>query len=206
MSVLLTRDLFADLSTAPSIFVDKYWPVVQVSLPASNITDNKNRLSAFMATIRVESNNLQDVEEGLYYKDPLRLATIFRRVFDVNKNKQIDGPDIEAARPYARNPKALSKVLYNGFHGRGLIQITWEDNYRAYGNSVGVDIVNNPDLLLEPEHAVGSACWFFRTKGCFVPADRGDMDGATRIVNPAMMHAAERRTAFFQCLRILSKV
>lgn len=199
----LTLSNFMRATKAPPEFASRYWPHAQVMLEAQGIALNRNRLAAFFATITVESNRLQDIEEGLYYKDPVRLAGIFRRVFDVNKNKQVDGPDIQAATPYVKNPKALSKALYNGFHGRGLIQITWQDNYRDYGTSVGVDVVANPDLLLTPEHAVGSACWFFRTKGCFVPADRGDMDGVTRIVNPAMMHAAERRSAFYEALRAL---
>lgn len=202
--IQITQSQFALATKAPPEFASKYWPEASVTMAETGITENRNRLAAFLATIRVESNCLQDVEEGLYYKDPLRLATIFRRVFDVNKNKIIDAADIAAATPYARNPSALSKVLYKGFHGRGLIQITWQDNYLQYGNAVGEDIVNNPDLLLQPKHAVGSACWFFSTKGCFVPADRGNIDGVTRIVNPAMMHAAERRSAFYEALRVLN--
>jgi putative chitinase len=206
MSVILTRPVFAALTKAPPEYVDLYWPYAQQLLGVYGILANKNRLAAFIATIRVESNNLQDIEEGLYYKSELRLATIFRRVFDVNKNKQIDGPDIEAARPYVRNPKELSKILYGGFHGRGLIQITWRANYESYGRSVGQDFLTNPDRMLEPEHALKSACWFFKDKKCYIPADLGSMDGVTKIVNPAMMHAAERRAAFYESLKELSLV
>lgn len=202
----LTLPIWYRISGAPKAFADRYWPHAEVLLPKYGILQNNFRLAAWMATCRFETRNLQDIEEGLYYKDPVRIATIFRRVFDVNRNRQIDGPDIEAARPYARNPKGMSQALYKGCHGRGLIQLTWEENYRAYGNSIGVDIVSNPDLLLEPRHAVESACWFFRDKGCFVPADKNNMDGVTRIVNPAMMHAAERRVIYQSVLSILRQM
>jgi putative chitinase len=206
MPIQLTLPLFTQLTTAPPEFAAKYWPHVQKLFPTYGLNENRNRLAACVAQLVVESNRLQDVEEGLYYKDPLRLATIFRRSFDVNKNKLIDAADIAAATPFARNPKALSVKLYNGFHGRGLIQITWETNYVAYGTAVGRDIRGNPDLLLQPLDAVESACWFLKANKAFGLADAGDIDGVTRIVNPAMMHAAERRAAFYAGLRVLSSV
>jgi hypothetical protein len=38
-----------------------------------------------------------------------------------------------------------------GFFGRGQLQITHEDNYRALGKDLGVDLVANPSLALDPE-------------------------------------------------------
>ncbi|MBK7359496.1 MAG: hypothetical protein IPI96_09710 [Saprospiraceae bacterium] len=38
---------------------------------------------------------------------------------------------------------------YTGFYGRGLIQITHEDNYKRMGKALRVDLVNNPDLALD---------------------------------------------------------
>lgn len=39
------------------------------------------------------------------------------------------------------------------YYGRGFVQITWEKNYRAMGDVLGVDLVNNPDLALDPDIA-----------------------------------------------------
>ena len=154
------------------------------------------RVAAFLATVSVESARLSAVEEGLWYSNADRLASIFRRVFKGNP---------AAAQPYLRNPKALSKVLYNGYHGRGLIQLTWERNYRACGDALGVDLVAKPELLTTPELAALSAAWFWSTSGCNEVADRGDMDAVTRIVNgPARLHLAERQAQYALALSVMS--
>lgn len=40
---------------------------------------------------------------------------------------------------------------YYPYYGRGYVQITWDYNYKAYSQKLGIDMVNNPDLALEPE-------------------------------------------------------
>jgi putative chitinase len=154
-----------------------------------------NRQAAFLATCAIEAQNLSKVEESLYYKDPVRLAKIYPRVF---KNS-------EQASPYTRNPDALGQLLYGGYWGRGLLMLTWEKNYRDAGAALGYDYLNNADMLLDPEHASLTAAWFFATNGCNAKADEGDMTGVTRIVNgPALMHLKERIEQYEKNLEILS--
>lgn len=45
-------------------------------------------------------------------------------------------------------------LRYFPWYGRGLIQTTWEDNYRRMGQEIGVDLIANPDLLLEWDYAL----------------------------------------------------
>ena len=45
-------------------------------------------------------------------------------------------------------------LRYYPWYGRGLIQTTWEDNYRRMGSRIGVDLTENPDLLLEWKYAL----------------------------------------------------
>lgn len=45
-------------------------------------------------------------------------------------------------------------LRYWPFYGRGLVQLTWEANYRTMGDFLKLDLVANPDLALELPHAV----------------------------------------------------
>lgn len=38
--------------------------------------------------------------------------------------------------------------------GRGFVQLTWKNNYALMGRILGVDLVENPDLAMEPDVAV----------------------------------------------------
>ena len=40
-----------------------------------------------------------------------------------------------------------------GWHGRGYVQLTHDYNYKFVGQQLGIDLVNNPQLALEPEIA-----------------------------------------------------
>lgn len=147
----------------------------------------KRQVAAFMATVGIESARLTAVEEGLYYRDPARLAQIYPRAFR----------NAESAVAYAKNPKGLSELLYKGYHGRGLIQLTWEKNYILAGEALGYDYAGQPELLLQPKHAALTAAWFWSENGCNVAADRGDMSDVTRRVNgPARLHLAERTALY----------
>lgn len=157
--------------------------------------DTPTRQAAFLATISVESARLSTVEESLYYKDAARLASIYPRAF---KNAT-------EAQPYTRNPQALGKLLYGGYWGRGLIQLTWEKNYRAAGAALGFDYIKQPSLVLEPQHAALTAGWFWDTNNCNGPADSGDMRGVTLRVNgKALMHLAERTMQYEKNMGLLT--
>lgn len=46
-----------------------------------------------------------------------------------------------------------NQYWYTGYYGRGFVQLTWQSNYKKMGNWLGVDLVNNPDLALQPDIA-----------------------------------------------------
>lgn len=164
----------------------KYLEWINAALDRFEINTYKRR-AAFLATVAVESAHLTAVEEGLYYSDPNRLVTIFRRAF----------PSVSDAVPFVRNPVALSQKLYGGFHGRGLIQLTWKANYLACSEALGVDFVAQPELLTQPMYAALSAGWFWATHGCNEAADRGSMEEVTLHVNgPAKLALKEREDQF----------
>lgn len=155
-------------------------------------------MAAFLGQLVIESDGLQKVEEDLYYTTPARLREIFPSLFVQGGYR---------AEDYVRNPRALSALRYKGFHGRGLIQLTWEDAYVAAGRALSADYRGNPGLLLQPEHAALSACWFFAVfKDCLLAAERGDVYDITGRVNgPKRLKLAERKAATARAYEVLTK-
>ncbi len=73
------------------------------------------------------------------------------------------------------------------YYGRGFIQLTWESNYQRAGDAIGVDLINNPDLALNPEVAAKILAWFM-TAGNHEQRirdalDAGDLSAARAVVN-----------------------
>lgn len=156
---------------------------------------SQRQKAMFLAQCAIESAYLSAVEEGLYYKDATYLASIFKTAFKRSP---------ALAAPYTRNPKALSQKLYNGYHGRGLIQLTWLDNYEAYKRHSGIDVVENPNLLLTPRYAADSAAWYFTRKtDCLTPAEQGNVEAVTLLINgKAMLHLNERKKQYVEAMKV----
>jgi predicted chitinase len=63
---------------------------------------------------------------------------------------------------------------YYPYYGRGFVQLTWSGNYAAAGERLGMDLVNNPDLALDPSIAAWNLAYYFRDRGVADAAARGD--------------------------------
>jgi len=91
---------------------------------------------------------------------------------------------LEQAQPYARNPKALADKVYsnrmgNGegeghiYIGRGFLQLTGKDNYKAFAADMRVPEIMQDPSLVETEYAFETALWFFEKNNLFAIADKG---------------------------------
>jgi hypothetical protein len=45
-------------------------------------------------------------------------------------------------------------LRYYPYYGRGYVQLTWKNNYQTYATLLNVDMVNKPDLALDPNVAL----------------------------------------------------
>jgi putative chitinase len=117
--------------------------------------DTPQRQAAFLAQIAHESGSLNYVKE---------LAS---------------GKDYEGRKDLG-NVESGDGVR---FKGRGLIQITGRDNYRACGQVLDLPLIDNPELLETPENACRSAGWFWQSRGLNELADKGDFLLITKRVN-----------------------
>lgn len=57
------------------------------------------------------------------------------------------------AKPGTEVYNMQNKYWDTGYYGRGFVQLTWRKNYEKFGNLFNVDLVNNPDLALQPDLA-----------------------------------------------------
>lgn len=47
-----------------------------------------------------------------------------------------------------------ANLRYYPYYGRGYVQITWKNNYKKFSDILGVDLVSNPDLAMNPNIAL----------------------------------------------------
>ncbi|MCV4287853.1 glycoside hydrolase family 19 protein [Pseudomonas capsici] len=90
------------------------------------------------------------------------------------------------------------------YRGRGLIQVTGRANYAACGEALGLDLLNHPELLEQPEHAAMSAAWFWGINGLNRLADQGDFVKITKRINGGTNGLAERQEFYDRALKVLA--
>ena len=194
---------------APACRNDTGWAKrLAQTMPIYEINDNADRMCMWTATLIHESFDFTRMEENLNYSAE-RLCQVWPRRF----------PNLESARPFARNPERLAERVYGGrmgngpegsgdgwrYRGRGLIQITGRSMYARCGIGLAQPLEDNPDMLLNPELAALSAGWFFADSGCLPLADANDFDGVTRRVNGGTIGMPERVAALRKCRLVLSR-
>lgn len=90
------------------------------------------------------------------------------------------------------------------FRGRGLLQTTGRDNYRATGQALGIDLWSTPELLGQPALAARSAAWFWSTKGLNQIADTGDNVRATKRINGGTNGLDDRQALYANAMQVFA--
>ena len=184
------------------------------------------RIAGFLSQCAHESAGFTMLEENLNYRAAV-MATVWptrfaERIPDPkNPKKTIPKKDEKGrnipnkfALAIERKPEMIANAVYsnrmgNGpvesgegwlYRGRGLKQLTGKDNHIRCGNALKLDLVGNPDLLLQPGPAALSAAWFWSTNGCNAFADKGDIEGLTRKINGGLIGIDDRRKRYNSCI------
>ena len=177
-------------------------------LPEYDI-DTPHRVAAFMAQCGHESGGFTLMQENLNYSAKGLVGT-FKKYF----------PTETVAKPYERRPEMIANRVYanrmgNGdeasgegwnFRGRGNVQITGKNNYTKCSQSLFESnvLVENPDLLLESEYAIHSACWFWSAARLNELADIGDMKTMTKRINGGFIGLEDRINHYNHAIEILT--
>ncbi len=207
--MLLTVEQFSHLfprNTDPQGWVDsmnEVFPTYEIDTP--------QRVAAFLAQCGHESGGWTVFEENLNYSDK-GLCGIFKKYF----------PTLESTAGYARNPQAIANKVYsnrmgNGpessgdgwkYRGRGPIQLTGKDNYRAFAQEMFEDWQNlfeNPDwVCADRDFALMSAIWFWNKNKLNVQADSGDIKTMTRKINGGYIGLEDRIKHYNEAIHLLT--
>lgn len=201
--VPVTADQIRQIMPGAGARADDYADALNAAMTAHGITTPEQR-AAFLAQVSVESGDLRNTVENLNYS-ARRLTQVWPSRF----------PTLASATPYAHNPEALANNVYanrlgNGdaasgdgylFRGRGLMQVTGRDNYRAAGHEA------DPETLAEPQTAADTAAAFWADNGLNgrtgTELNRADFDGISRTVNGGNHGSDERWSAYQRGLEAL---
>lgn len=212
----------ADLQAAKVKNPEKWIDAVVATCQEFEI-NTPQRIAAFLAQTSHESGGYTMLKENLNYR-AATLAACWPNRFAVlgpdKKPIKKDGKLVptKVAEAIAGKPELIAPLVYsnrmgNGpaesgdafrYIGRGLKQLTGKDNYARCGRDLGVDLVGNPDLLLEPLYAARSAGWFWKANNLSSYADKGDLEGMTKKINGGLIGYAQRKALYDKCLAAIN--
>lgn len=133
------------------------------------------RLAHFMAQIAHESGDFKFKVENLNYSAD-GLLKVFPKYFKdkATADKYARKPEMIGSRVYASRMGNSDEASKEGFafRGRGYLQLTGKDNYRAFSTFIKEDCVANPDLVAT-KYPMDSAIWFFDRNKLWDICDKG---------------------------------
>jgi len=163
------------------------------------------RQACFIGQCMHESGGFKFLKENLNYSAKALMATWPSRF-----------PDADTAEKFARQPEMIANKVYSGrmgntedgdgakYIGRGLIQLTGKDNYKAFGEAIGEDLVANPQLVEQPRYAALSAGWFFNKRNLNALADIMDIETMSKRINGGTIGMADRIAKINKVLDVLT--
>lgn len=191
--------ILPDAGQVAGVFI----PVLNTAMGRYQIVGTK-RIAAFIAQVGHESGHLTRLVETLNYS-----ADALRRNWPSRFS-------VELASAVARKPEQIANIAYGNrmgnsgpgdgwkYRGRGLIQITGKNNYRACGEALDLDLIMQPELLEKPQYACMSAAWFWATNGLNTLADAGKLDAITQRINGGHNGAVDREELYARALKVLA--
>ncbi|WP_405125771.1 glycoside hydrolase family 19 protein [Pseudomonas marginalis] len=192
-------------------------PVLNAAMGKYGIV-TRLRIAAFIAQIGHESGHLTRLVESLSYRAD-RIVALGNAASPGSRWRAL----VPRAAELAGSSVRMGNAVYGGrmgngpeasgegylYRGRGPIQITGKDNYRACGDAIGVDLIGNPELLEQPQYAALSAAWYWSVSGLNSLADAGDIQSIGSLINTGSKGkvpngAADRLALYQTALRVLA--
>ena len=199
---------------------ERWLPHVQAAFERFGI-NTERQVAAWIAQCAHESAGFKTLTENLNYSADT-MAAVWPGRFAVmgpdKKPVKVKGKNQpnKFALALHRKPEMIANAVYsnrmgNGniesgegwkFRGRGLKQLTGKFNHIQASKGLGVDLVTNPDLLLEPQWAALSAAWFWAENKCGPIADSGDFVALTKRINGGTIGLEDRQKRYKAVLAV----
>ena len=132
-------------AATPPSNISRYWPHISSALAEEGLGDRAMALLA-LATIRAESEGFEPIDEH-----PSAWNTA------------------PGGHPYGLYDERqdlgnLGTGDGEAFRGRGFVQLTGRENYARYGDQIGVDLLERPELANDPEVAAHLLARFLKER------------------------------------------
>lgn len=166
------------------------------------------RIAAFIGQCGHESRGFSRLEESMWYSRPEGIRANWpTRVINLAMAQSLVGKPQELANTvYSGRYGNGDKLSGDGwkYRGRGLIQLTFLDNYQRCGDDCGQPYAAQPELLALPGDACISAGWYWRVNHINALADTGSVESVTKAINPKLLGLDERKRLTAQALEAFS--
>jgi len=184
----------------------RWFPHIDAAMKEFGITAATDQ-AMFIAQVGHESGGFRQVVESLNYT-PSALVAVFGKRITQQQANALGRTTAQSARQDAIANLVYANRLGNKasgdgwkYRGRGLIQITGLDNYRACGAALKIDLVTKPELLELELQAARSAAWFYTSKGCM--AYGADVYRVTQIINGGLNGIDDRKVRYNKARAVL---
>ena len=152
----------------------------------------------------------QAIKSGLRGKELAQfMAQSAHETMGFNALVELGGKDYFKQYDIRHNPdkaKALGNVKPGDgerFKGRGFLQITGRENYRAAGKALGLPLEKKPELAERPDVAAKIAVWYWKSRVRPGIEDFSDTLGVTQKINPGMQGLGDRDANFHSYAKVL---
>lgn len=181
--------------------------VGEKTIGAFNDFKRKNHLNYPNVLGQSTLNKLKEKPEGKIHNFSIRQGVIDAIVWECNQHNLklktqhayvIATTEWETAQTFKPVREAFwlseqwrkNNLRYYPYYGRGYVQLTWKSNYQKYSKILGIDAVNNPDIVMRENVSLFILCHGFK-HGTFtgkkledyINSNKTDYINARRVIN-----------------------
>ncbi|MGF1641546.1 MAG: peptidoglycan-binding protein [Rhodospirillales bacterium] len=168
-------------AATPRANIEKHLPEILRAFAEAGL-DDRDLVLMGLATVRAESEGFEPIDERV---------SRFNSSDPADRNRWFD---LYAGRLGNRTREEAAR-----YKGRGFVQLTGRDNYRTYGDRLGVALLDAPERANEPDLAARILAQFIadkRTRAKYAIFG-GDLATARKLVNGGS-HGLDRFTDAFE--------